>query len=638
VFQKSQVRKSHIEKSGGDEFLPMSSRDMEARGWECCDFIFVSGDAYVDHPSFAAALICRVLEADGFRAGIIPQPDWKNPDSFRVLGRPRLAFLAGSGNMDSMVARYTAARKLRSEDAYSPGGRPGLRPDRALLPYVSGIRAAWKKVPVIIGGIEASLRSLSHYDYWSDTVRRSILLDSKADILVYGMGERSILEIAHRLAAGEDITAIRDVPGTCVAGTSASSSGIHAGTDCADGPCPANVLRLPSYDAIKGSDPTSLRTYAEHFMFQKQNADPKTARPLVEQAGGNRWVIRNPPAFPLTTAELDHIYELPFTRRAHPIYDAAGGIPALKEVAFSLTANRGCFGGCSFCAITFHQGRAVTPRSKESLIKEAAALRRLPNFKGYIHDVGGPTANFFMPPCPRQKTGSFCPGRECLFPKPCPRLRADHEEYLAVLEALRQIPGIKKVFIRSGLRFDYLELDRIHGKLFLETLCRYHVSGQLKVAPEHCSPRVLEAMGKPGPEVYETFQKDYAGMNRRLGLKQYLIPYYISGHPGSTLEDAVELALRLKQDRFIPDQAQDFYPTPGTLATVMYHTGLDPRTMKPIPVSRGEREKRLQRALLQFDRPEKGPLVREALRKAGREDLIGEGQGCLVRRELRNRK
>jgi uncharacterized radical SAM protein YgiQ len=599
------------------DFLPISRRDMEVRGWEFCDFVFVSGDAYVDHPSFAAALICRVLEAGGFRAGIIPQPDWRNPDSFKVLGRPRLAFLAGSGNMDSMVAHYTAARKPRSEDAYSPGGRPGLRPDRALIPYVSGIRGAWKKVPVIIGGIEASLRCLSHYDYWSDTVRRSILLDSKADLLVYGMGERPILEIARRLAAGEDIAAIRDVRGTCVSGP-----GI-----------PEEAPRLPGYETVKGGDPASLRAYAEHFMLQKRNADPKTARPLVKQSDGGRWVLRNPPAFPLTTAELDRIYELPFTRQAHPIYDEAGGVPALKEVAFSLTANRGCFGGCSFCAITFHQGRAVTPRSKESLVREAAALTRLPNFKGYIHDVGGPTANFFTPPCPRQRTGSFCPGRECLFPKPCPRLRAAHGEYLAVLEALRQIPEVKKVFIRSGIRFDYLELDRTWGKTFLETLCRFHVSGQLKVAPEHCSPRVLEAMGKPGPETYETFRKNYTEINRRLGLKQYLIPYYISGHPGSTLEDAVELALRLKQDRFIPDQAQDFYPTPGTLAAVMYHTGLDPRTMEPIPVSRGEREKRLQRALLQFDRPETRPLVREALRKAGREDLIGRGAGCLVRKD-----
>jgi uncharacterized radical SAM protein YgiQ len=609
---------------------------MEARGWESCDFIFVSGDAYVDHPSFAAALICRVLEAEGYRVGIIPQPDWKNPESFRVLGRPRLAFLVGSGNMDSMVAHYTAARKPRSQDAYSPGGRPGLRPDRTLIPYVSGIRAAGNsvpgdstpgnKVPVIIGGLEASLRCFSHYDYWSDTVRRSILLDSKADLLVYGMGERAILEIARRLAAGENIAAIRETRGVCVPASGPPDGSLPAG-------CPPNALRLPDYDTVKGDDPASLRAYAEHFMLQKQNADPASSRPLIERTGDRRWVIRNPPALPLTTAELDRVYELPFTRRAHPVYDEAGGVPALKEVAFSLTANRGCFGGCSFCAITFHQGRAVTPRSKESLVREADALSRSPGFKGYIHDVGGPTANFFTPPCPRQKTGSFCPDRECLFPEPCPQLRADHGAYLAALEALRQLPSVKKVFVRSGLRFDYQELDHRHGKTFLETLCRYHVSGQLKVAPEHCSSRVLEAMGKPGPEVYETFRKNYAETNLRLGLKQYLIPYYISGHPGSTLEDAVELALRLKQDRFIPDQAQDFYPTPGTLAAVMYHTGLDPRIMRPIPVSRGERERRLQRALLQFDRPEARPLVREALRKAGREALIGNGPGCLVRKD-----
>jgi uncharacterized radical SAM protein YgiQ len=615
---------------------------MEARGWESCDFIFVSGDAYVDHPSFAAALICRVLEAEGYRVGIIPQPDWKKSESFRVLGRPRLAFLVGSGNMDSMVARYTSARKPRSQDAYSPGGRPGLRPDRALIPYVSGIRAAWKSdpgngvpgnavprnaVPVIIGGIEASLRCFSHYDYWSDTVRRSILLDSKADILVYGMGERPIMEIARRLSAGEDITAIRETPGICVPASGLPDASLPA-------ICPPGALRLPDYNAVKGNDPDSLRTYAEHFMLQKRNADPATAHTLVERVDDRRWVIRNPPALPLTTGELDRVYELPFTRRAHPVYDEADGIPALKEVAFSLTANRGCFGGCSFCAITFHQGRAVTPRGKESLVREAAALSRSPGFKGYIHDVGGPTANFFTPPCPRQKAGSFCPDRECLFPEPCPRLRADHGEYLAVLEALRKLPDIKKVFIRSGLRFDYPELDRRYGKIFMETLCRHHVSGQLKVAPEHCSARVLDAMGKPGPETYEAFRKQYAEINRRLGLKQYLIPYYISGHPGSTMEDAVELALRLKQDRFIPDQAQDFYPTPGTLAAVMYRTGLDPRTMKPVPVSRGEREKRLQRALLQVDRPETRSLVREALRKAGREDLIGNGAGCLVKADV----
>ncbi|GHV15837.1 UPF0313 protein [Spirochaetia bacterium] len=604
------------------DFLPVNLRDLARRGWESCDFIFVSGDAYVDHPSFAAALICRYLEAAGFRVGIIPQPDWKSPAAFQVLGRPRLGFLAGSGNMDSMVAHYTAARKKRSEDAYSPGGKPGFRPDRALIPYVAGIRSAYKQIPVIIGGLEAGLRCFSHYDYWSDTVRRSMLLDSKADILVYGMGEQPILEIARRLDAGEDIAAIRDVRGTCVRAKRGDVETLEIAKSAGG---VSGAVRLPDYEAVKGSDPESLRAYAEHFMIQKLNADPATAKVLVEKTDEARWIIRNPPAFPLSTAGLDNVYELPFLRRAHPMYDSAGGIPALKEVSFSLVSSRGCFGGCSFCAITFHQGRAITHRSRESLAREAAALTTLTDFKGYIHDVGGPTANFFTPPCGRQRTGSFCPDRECLYPEPCPNLKADHGPYLAALEALRNITGIKKVFIRSGVRFDYLELDERNGKRFLETLCAHHVSGQLKVAPEHCSPRVLAAMGKAGAETYERFKKNYTEVNSRLGLKQYLVPYYISSHPGSTLDDAIELALNLKKGRFVPDQVQDFYPTPGTLATVMYHTGLDPRTMEPIAVSRGEREKRLQRALLQFDRPEQRKLVTEALREAGREDLIGRG-------------
>ncbi|GHV63031.1 YgiQ family radical SAM protein [Spirochaetia bacterium] len=603
------------------EFLPLNRADMAARGWESCDFIFVSADAYVDHPSFATALISRVLESAGYRVGIIPQPDWKNPASYTVLGRPRLGFLVGAGNMDSMVANYTAAKKPRSDDAYSPGGKAGSRPDRATLKYVEGIRAAWKDVPVIAGGIEASLRRFAHYDYWSDTVRRSILLDSKADILVYGMGEAPILEIARRLAAGEKITAIRNVRGTCVR--------FHG-----EGPA-AGFVRLPDYEAVKGTDPASLRAYAEHFMLQKYNADPETGQILAELNDGGRWVIQNPPAFPLKTAELDRIYELPFTRRAHPQYGPRGlpapGIPALTETSFSLVSSRGCFGGCSFCAITFHQGRAVSSRSAESLCREAATLAALPGFKGYIHDVGGPTANFYGPGCKKQERGAFCPRRECLFPEPCPELRPDHGPYLKALAGLRKkVPGtisgagpIKKIFIRSGIRFDFLEMDKRHGQEFLETLCKYHVSGQLKVAPEHVSAPVLVAMGKSGAAVYEKFRQDYAEVNRRLGLKQYLIPYFISSHPGSRLEDAVELALYMKKSGFVPDQVQDFYPTPGTLATVMYRTGLDPRTMEPIYVPRGEREKKLQRALLQFNHPENRRLVAEALREAGREDLIG---------------
>jgi uncharacterized radical SAM protein YgiQ len=529
--------------------------------------------------------------------------------------------------MDSMVAHYTAAKKPRSEDAYSPGGRSGLRPDRAILRYVEGIRAAYKDVPVIIGGIEASLRRFSHYDYWSDRVRRSILLDSKADILVYGMGERPILEIAARLKAGEAVRAIGNVRGTCVRfhppeGPPFGISG--AALLLTEEGIPA--VPLPGYEAVKGKDPASLRRYAEHFMIQRANADPKSGRPLAEPSDGNRWILQNPPAFLLKPHELDRIYELPYLRRAHPRY--AGGIPALGEVSFSLVSSRGCFGGCSFCAITFHQGRAVTARSRESLLREAGTLRAHPDFKGYIHDLGGPTANFYGPPCPRQAGGSFCPDRECLYPRPCRNLRADHRAYLETLEALRALGGrtpgpVKKVFVRSGIRFDYLELDKEYGAAFLETLCRYHVSGQLKVAPEHTAKPVLDAMGKGNPGAYERFRKAYAETNRRLGLKQYLLPYFISNHPGSTLNDAVELALYLQRSRFVPDQVQDFYPTPGTLSTVMYHTGLDPRSMEAVYVPRGERERRLQRALLGFRRPELRPLVLEALKTAGREDLIG---------------
>jgi uncharacterized radical SAM protein YgiQ len=601
-------------------------------------------------PSFAAALISRVLEDAGFRVGIIPQPDWNDPAAFTVLGLPRLAFLVSAGCMDSMVAHYTAAKRRRSGDAYSPGGRAGLRPDRATLVYVEGIRRAFKEPlcatneaaavgraltrqaakkfpPVIIGGIEAGLRRFAHYDYWSDKVRRSILLDSKADLLVYGMGEKPILEIARRLGSGETPETIRDVRGTCVR--------VQDGDEKLKG-----AVRLPSYDEVKGPDPASLSIYAEHFMLQKENADPESARPLAEQNDGGRWVVQNPPAFPLTSAELDRVYELPFTRRAHPRYEAAGGVPGLGEVRFSLVSSRGCFGGCSFCAITFHQGRAVTPRSKESLCREAQNLAALDGFKGYIHDVGGPTANFYSPACEKQKRGAFCADRECLYPAgplsgPCPRLKADHGPYLEALKALREleppsIPGprakspsgkIKKIFIRSGVRFYFIQLDKKLGAEFLETLCRCHVSGQLKTAPEHVSPVVLDAMGKCGPECYAQFRKDYAAVNKRLGLKQYLVPYFISSHPGSGLGEAAELFFYLKKTGFAPDQTQDFYPTPGTMSTVMYRSGLDPRTMKPIYIARGGREKRLQQALLHFDKRENRRLVIEALREAGWEDF-----------------
>jgi uncharacterized radical SAM protein YgiQ len=565
---------------------------METRGWEECDFVFVSGDAYVDHPSFAAALLCRALESAGFRAGIIPQPDWKNPSSYTVLGRPRLGFLVGAGNMDSMVAHYTAAKRLRSDDAYSPGGKSGKRPDRATLVYVEGIRRVYKDAAVIIGGIEASLRRFAHYDYWSDTVRRSILLDSKADILVYGMGEKPLLQIARRLAAGEPIGSIRDERGTCVR--------VH-GRDTVMSGCIRqwkNMIFLPEYKTIKEKDKVSLRAYAGHFMMQKHFTDPLAAIPLAEENDGDRWVIQNPPALPLSAQELDKLYEMPFTRKAHPVYENAGGINALKEVSFSLISSRGCFGGCSFCAITSHQGRAVTGRSKGSLVREARKLAAHDDFKGYIHDTGGPTANFFRPACEKQKLGGFCTERECLFPLPCPKLKADHKQYMETLKALREIPGIKKVFIRSGIRFDYIQYDKKHGSEFLEVLCRHHVSGQLKVAPEHVSANVLKAMGKCDNSYYEQFRKDFAAANKRHGLKQYLLPYFISAHPGAGLKEAEELSRYLKKTGFMPEQTQDFYPTPGTMSTVMYHTGLDPRTMKPVYIPKGDSVRKKQRALI----------------------------------------
>ena len=579
-----------------DNFLPISQDDLKRRGWEECDFIFVSGDAYVDHPSFAAALLCRMLEAAGFRIGIIPQPDWKNHLSYTILGKPRFGFLVGAGNMDSMVAHYTAAKRIRSDDAYSPGGKSGFRPDRAILVYAEGIRRAYKDTAVIIGGIEASLRRFSHYDYWSDTVRRSILLDSKADILVYGMGEKPLLQITRRLAAGEKISSIKNEKGTCVR--------VH-GPPCTQEASDQwkDAVLLPGYERIKNKDDASLRAYAEHFIIQKQNTDPLSAKPLAEENDGNRWVIQNPPSLPLSAEELDKLFELPFTRKAHPIYGKEG-INALKEVSFSLVSSRGCFGGCSFCAITNHQGRAVTGRNRESLVTEARKITFHADFKGYIHDVGGPTANFFRPACDKQKKGGFCTERECLYPTPCPKLKPDHSEYQKTLDALRKIPGIKKVFVRSGIRFDYIQYDKKYGNSFLETLCRHHVSGQLKVAPEHVSANVLDAMGKcpshdkKGISCYEQFKKDFTDINKKLGLKQYLLPYFITAHPGAGIKEAEELLKYLKKTGFMPEQTQSFYPTPGTMSTVMYHTGLDPRTMKPIYAAKDKKEKAKQKELI----------------------------------------
>jgi uncharacterized radical SAM protein YgiQ len=609
-------------------FLPVSRADMEARRWDECDFVIVSGDAYVDHPSFAASLLGRLLEAEGYRVCILAQPRWTGVgagEDFTRFGAPRLAWLVTAGAMDSMVARYTANNKPRSEDSYSPGGKTGFRPDRAILAYVSKIREVSKGTPVIIGGIEASLRRFAHYDYWSNTVKHSILLDSKADLLVYGMGERPILEIADRLrgahadgpngthdiAQGTALTAglLRGIRGT------AWRCGKQADLPRA-GESGHEPVILPSFDEIRAN----AKKYCEHYLAQERNADPFSGGILIERSE-ERFVVQEKPAIPLTGAEFDRVMELPYARRWHPDYEGAGGVPALAEVKFSLTSSRGCFGACSFCAITFHQGRLIQARSHDSLVREATLLARDGDFKGYIHDVGGPTANFRVPACDKQATSGACPDRQCLGSKPCPALRADHGDYIALLRKLRAVPGVKKVFVRSGVRFDYVMLDSARGAEFLSDLCEHHVSGQLKVAPEHTSDRVLVLMRKSDHATYRAFADAYAETNRKLGKKQYLIPYYIAGYPGATLEDALHTALELKKSGFVPDQVQDFYPTPGTLATCMYHTGLDPFTMRDIHVARGAHERALQRSLLQFNKPENRALVKEALKALEREDL-----------------
>ncbi|MCK4542585.1 MAG: YgiQ family radical SAM protein [Spirochaetales bacterium] len=595
-----------------NNFLPVSKTDMDARGWDSCDFLLVTGDAYVDHPSFGAAIISRVLESEGYKVGIISQPDWRTPESLKILGRPRYAFLVTSGNMDSMVSHYTVAKKRRKRDSYSPGGEGGKRPDRATIVYANLVRQAYKKIPIIIGGIEASLRRFAHYDYWRDSLRRSILLDSKADLLVYGMGEKQILNIAKALAEGTPATAIRDIPGTVYS--------------CSAEEVPPEAVVLPSHEDLRQQDVKKrYRAFAESFRIQYRNADPFQGKKLVE-AYGSRYVVQNPPEHPLGREELDRVYELPYTKAPHPDY--LDGVPALEEVKFSLVSNRGCFGACSFCALAFHQGRIVTSRSVNSLVAEARNLTGDPDFKGYIHDVGGPTANFRFPACRKQETLGSCPDKQCLFPKPCKNLKVDHGEYLEALRTIRKLPGIKKVFIRSGIRFDYLIADP--EDTFMRELCEHHISGQLKVAPEHVSSRVLKAMGKPGREIYDEFAKRYRRTNEILGKKQYLVPYFISSHPGSRLEDAIELAEYLRDTRFIPDQVQDFYPTPGTLSTCMFYTGIDPRTMKPVYVPKTHEEKSMQRALLQYRKPENYSLVKNALRKAGRQDLIGNGPKALI--------
>lgn len=601
------------------DFLPISRADMEARGWEQVDFAYVTGDAYVDHPSFGTAIISRVLEAHGYKVGIIPQPDWKDERSVQVFGRPRLGFLVSSGNMDSMVNHYSVSKKRRQTDAYTPGGVTGKRPDYAVTVYCNLLRRVYGQVPVIIGGIEASLRRLAHYDYWSDSLKRSVLLDSQADLISYGMGERSIIEIAEALDAGIDIKDITFIDGTVFRASTLENV--------------YDYELLPSYDVIKADK----RKFAESFYTQYSNTDPFSGKRLAEPYGKHLFVVQNPAARPLTQIEMDDVYALPYARTYHPVYEAAGGIPAIREVKFSLVSNRGCFGGCSFCALTFHQGRIVQTRSHESILEEAALMTEDKDFKGYIHDVGGPTANFRHPSCKKQMEKGVCPGRQCLFPKPCKNLLVDHQDYLQLLRRLRALPKVKKVFIRSGIRFDYVMADQ--DDTFLRELCRHHVSGQLKVAPEHVAPGVLPRMGKPENSVYQAFVKKYQKVNEQLGMKQYLVPYLMSSHPGSTLKEAVELAEYLRDLGYMPEQVQDFYPTPSTISTCMYYTGLDPRTMEPVYVPKNPHEKAMQRALIQYRNPKLYDLVKEALIKAGRQDLIGFDSRCLIRpRQLSGEK
>ena len=595
-------------------FLPVNEQDMRSLSLEQLDFVYVIGDAYVDHPSFGPAIISRVLTAHGFTVGIIPQPDWNDPASICALGEPRLGFLVSAGNMDSMVNHYTAAKKHRSTDSYSPGGKMGLRPDRAAIVYTNLIRKTYKKTPVILGGIEASLRRLAHYDYWSDSLRRSILMDCGADLISYGMGEHSIVEIAEALRAGIRVQDITFVRGTCFKTKDPEAAG-----DCEI---------LPAYEAMLAD----RSEYARSFYRQYCNADPFSGKRLCESYG-SVYVVQNPPAMPLTQEEMDDIYALPYQRTWHPMYDEAGGIPALSEVRFSLVSNRGCFGGCSFCALTFHQGRIIQARSHESLLQEARLMTQDPFFKGYLHDVGGPTANFRRPACLKQLKHGACTQRQCLFPQPCPNLEADHSDYMALLKKLRGLPGVKKVFIRSGIRFDYILADHKGGQAFLKELVLHHISGQLKVAPEHVSDPVLRELGKPEHAVYTEFVRRYQKMNRECGMDQYLVPYFMSSHPGCTMKDAVSLAEYLRDIRHYPEQVQDFYPTPSTISTCMYYTGLDPRTMKRVYIPSDPHEKRLQRALMQYKNPANAKDVREALKLAHREDLIGYGPRCLVRPE-----
>ena len=593
------------------DFLPITPEEMHIRGIETPDFVYVIGDAYVDHPSFGAAIVSRVLESAGYRVCIIAQPDWHRCEDFKRFGRPRLGFLVTSGNIDSMVNHYTAAKKRRNTDFYSPGGKAGCRPDRAVIVYCNRIREAYgRDVPVIIGGIEASLRRFAHYDYWSDRVRRSILIDSGADLLIFGMGEHQIVEIADMLNAGVPVGDLKFTDGT-----------VYLEGD--KNALPENTVIVNSYDEVS-SDKTA---YAEAFLKQSAEQDAVRGKP-VAQLDRDFYVVQNPPSMPLTTQELDDFYMLPYARDYHPIYKSQGGVPAISEVKFSLTSCRGCFGGCSFCALTFHQGRTITSRSHESLLAEAEMLTKLPGFKGNIHDVGGPTANFRAPSCKRQLTHGVCKNRQCLFPTPCKNLEVSHSDYLSLLRKLRKINGVKRVFVRSGIRYDYLLYD--NDESFFTELCKYHISGQLKVAPEHISDHVLKYMGKPGQSVYEKFSDKFYEINERLGKKQFLVPYLMSSHPGSRIKDAVYLAEFLRDNHMNPEQVQDFYPTPGSLSTCMYYTGIDPRTMTEVYVPKSYEEKQMQRALLQYKRPENHNLVRKALIIAERTDLIGSGPKCLI--------
>lgn len=593
--------------------------DMKKRGWTQADFVFVIGDAYVDHPSFGPAIISRLLERYGYKVCMIAQPDWKNDKSIDVFGKPRLGFLVCGGNMDSMVNHYSVSKKRRQKDAYSPGGQMGLRPDYATTVYCNLIRRTYKDVPIIIGGIEASLRRMAHYDYWSDKLKHSILVDSSADILSYGMGEHSMIEIAEALDSGIDVKDITFVRGTCY--RTKDISGV-----------PEDSIILPDYDSLS----KDRLEYARSFYTQYINTDPYSAKTLVEGYGNRGYVVQNPPAYPLTQMEMDDVYDLPYMNNYHPIYEEAGGIPAISEIKFSLTSNRGCFGGCSFCALTFHQGRIIQTRSHESLIKEAERMTHDPDFKGYIHDVGGPTANFRHKSCAKQDKYGVCTNKQCLFPEPCRNLKVDHKDYVELLRKLEAVPGVKKVFIRSGIRFDYVMADS--NDEFLKELCEKHISGQLRVAPEHVSDNVLRMMGKPQNSVYEKFIDRYKRVNAKTGKQQYVVPYLMSSHPGSTLKEAVELAEYVRDIGYMPEQVQDFYPTPSTISTCMYYTGVDPRTMKPVYVPHNPHEKAMQKALMMYRKPENYDLVKEALIKAGRQDLIGFDKKCLIAPRKMDRK